>query len=341
MKHLLIPLLVVASFCTNAQLTESFADGNFSANPAWHGDDSLFQVNASFQLQSKGTVAKELSLSTSSTTIIGEWNFWCRFNASPSTANFMRVYLMSDSGNLKGPLNGYYVQLGGVTGSTDSITLYKQKGNTRFRIIGGRPGTVSKSNNQVRIKVLRDIDGNWQLFSDTTGGNNYALEGSGVDKEFTNAEHFGVFVKFTSSNALSYYLDDLYAGPEIVDTVPPRLDSVQIVSRTELQLVFNENVEVNSALNSANYSINNGMGEPVSAEFAMGRNDIVMLTLNTPLVNNVYQLRVNNISDNAGNIAATQQIPFTYDVFNAQPGNIVISESGSDTGYWIAGRGVY
>ena len=35
-----------------AQFTENFADGDFTANPAWGGSTSDYIVNASFQLQS-------------------------------------------------------------------------------------------------------------------------------------------------------------------------------------------------------------------------------------------------------------------------------------------------
>lgn len=326
MKPLILILLLSNCVLLDAQTSDQFSDGDFSQNPSWVGDDSLFQVNASHQLQSKGTIAKDICLSTPSSVISGEWHFWCRFNLSPSASNFMRVYLMSDSSNLKGSLNGYYVQLGGVTGSTDSITLYKQKGNIRYRIIGGRPGTVSKTNNLVRIKVLRDTNGNWQLFSDTSGGSNFALEGNGFDTEFSSTQSLGVFVKFTASNAQQYYLDDIYAGPEIVDNAPPRLDSVQVVSKTELRLVFDENVETNSALNIQHYTIYNGIGNPLSAQFETGRSDVVLLTLSTPLSNNSYQLTATDIADQSGNIAALQQMAFVYNVFNAKPGDIVISE---------------
>ena len=186
MKQLLNSLLILSFFAAHAQVTEHFSDGNFTSNPIWIGDDSLFQVNSGFQLQSKGTkgTSKDICLSTSSNFIdSAEWQCWVRFNLKPSAQNFCRFYLVSDQQDLKGILNGYFVQFGGVTGSKDSITLYKQKGKNLIRVIAGRPSTVSKSNNIVRIKILRDKVGNWQLFSDTIGGINFVLEGAGTDNE--------------------------------------------------------------------------------------------------------------------------------------------------------------
>jgi hypothetical protein len=326
MKPLLLLLLMSNGMLLYAQTSDQFTDGDFTQNPAWVGDDSLFKVNSSFQLQSKGTTAKDLSLTTASSTICGEWHFWCRFNLSPSTSNFMRVYLMSDSVNLKGALNGYYVQLGGVTGNADSITLYKQKGTARTRIIGGRPGTVSKTNNLVRVKVFRDQTGNWQLFSDTNGGYGYVLEGTGTDNELVTSSSMGIFVRFTSSNAQNYYLDDVYAGPMILDTVPPRLDSVQVLSDTLIRLVFSENVMGASALDPNHYAIDNGIKNPLSVQFEGNRNDVVLLKLRTRLTNNTYELVVSEMMDLAGNMAAITGTSFVYYVYDPEQYDLLISE---------------
>lgn len=314
-----------ASVC--AQTADSFEDGNATSDPVWSGDDSLFQVNTSLQLQSKGTTTKDISLSTPvSVAEDAEWSIWCRFAFNPSTSNYCRYYLLSDSANLKSKLNGYYIQFGGVTGSQDSITLYKQKGTIRTRIIGGRPATVVRSNNIVRVRVVRDKAGNWQLFSDTSGGRNYTLEGSGTDSEFANSSYMGVFAHFTSSNASGFYFDDVYAGPVIVDSVPPRIDSVKVILPNQLRIVFNEQVTALSALNVANYELSNGYGIPSTAAFYNGKPNIVLLTFPDAIVNNGYHLTATNIEDMAGNTLNMQQVFFNYYVFNAQIHDVLISE---------------
>ena len=55
MKQVLNLILAFAFFSLHAQVTEHFSDGNFTSNPHWVGDDSLFIVNTNFQLQSNGT----------------------------------------------------------------------------------------------------------------------------------------------------------------------------------------------------------------------------------------------------------------------------------------------
>ncbi|MCS7078363.1 MAG: hypothetical protein NZ455_16750, partial [Bacteroidia bacterium] len=227
-----------------AQVTDNFSDGNFTSSPAWVGDVGNFIVNTSFQLQSNASTAGNSSLATANTSINNtEWNVWIRFAFSPSTSNFCRFYLVSNQSDLKTPLNGYYVQLGGSTGSTDTISLYRQTGSVRTRIIAGIPGTVAKSNNLVRLKVTRDNIGNWELLADTTGtGAYFVSQGTAFDNTHTTTSYVGWYCQYTISNATKFYLDDLYVGPIIVDTTPPELLSATVVSPTEIDLLFNENL---------------------------------------------------------------------------------------------------
>lgn len=326
-KPLYLTLLLCATYCCRAQTTDQFSDGNFSTNPTWVGDDSLFQVNASLQLQSKGTTPKDISLATSITPFTEmEWQCWAKFNLSPSASNLCRYYLYSDVTNLKGSVNGYYIQLGGVTGNTDSITLYKQTGLVRTRIIAGRPATVAKNTNSVRFKVLRDNVGNWQLFSDTTGGTSFVLEGLGQDSAFSPAGFSGVFVRYTSGNANNYFFDDVYIGPKIIDTRAPTVDSILVLSATQLRLVFSEAVDSVTALSANHYSISNGIGTPSSVALEPGKTNVVILYLGVPLTNQSYELSASGIADLNGNISSTQLITFVYDHYIAQENDIVISE---------------
>ena len=150
-KYFSVLLIILCSNFCQSQIVDDFDDGNFSENPTWMGDDSLFQVNGLGQLQSKGStsIGKDIYLATQSNYLKGsEWNFLVRFNLSPSTQNFCRFYLLSDSSNLKATSNNaYYVQFGGITGNNDSIQFVKQVGSIRTILIGGRRGSVSNSNN--------------------------------------------------------------------------------------------------------------------------------------------------------------------------------------------------
>lgn len=328
MKQLLTFILIPVFCVAQAQIFEHFSDGNFTNTPAWFGDDSLFQVNSIFLLQSKGTLgtSKDISLATASNFMdSAEWQCWVKFNLSPSSQNFCRFYLASDQLDLKGSLNGYYVQFGGVTGNTDSITLYKQKGVVKTRIIAGRASTVSKATNMVRIKVLRDKLGNWQLFSDTLGGSNFALEGTGTDAEFITSIFCGFFVKYTSTNVSNYFLDDVYAGSFIVDITPPIVDSVNIINANTLRIKFSEDVDAATAINTTNYFIDNNVGIAVNANFEAGSNAVLVVQFQNNFINgNNYLLTVTNINDLNFNTLSSENVPFLF--FIPQKEDVLISE---------------
>ncbi|GIV44468.1 MAG: hypothetical protein KatS3mg035_1591 [Bacteroidia bacterium] len=118
-----------------AQVIDDFSDGDFTNNPTWIGDVSEFIVNANFQLQSNGPAANAtLHLSTASTyATTCEWRFWVRCAFNPSTTNLARIYLIADQADLESSLNGYYIQIGGVTGNVDAIDLFRQDGTTRTK----------------------------------------------------------------------------------------------------------------------------------------------------------------------------------------------------------------
>ncbi|MDW8302654.1 MAG: lamin tail domain-containing protein, partial [Bacteroidia bacterium] len=299
-----------------AQVSDDFSDGNFTSSPAWVGDVGNFIVNSSFQLQSNASTAGSSSLATANTSINNtEWNVWIRFAFSPSTSNFCRFYLVSNQSDLKTPLNGYYVQLGGSTGSTDTISLYRQTGSVRTRIIAGIPGTVAKSNNLVRLKVTRDNIGNWELLADTTGtGAYFVSQGTAFDNTHTTTSYVGWYCQYTISNATKFYLDDLYVGPIIVDTTPPELLSATVVSPTEIDLLFNENLKSSTTNVPTNYSISGGIGTPASANLDFINPKLVHLTLSSPLTPNVtYTVTCSNIQDLAGNtIGASNSANFMY-----------------------------
>ena len=57
------------------QFTDTFSDGNFTANPAWSGDIGNFEVDSFSKLHLNDSIANTSSLSTPSQAIInGSWD---------------------------------------------------------------------------------------------------------------------------------------------------------------------------------------------------------------------------------------------------------------------------
>ena len=186
---------------------------------------------------------------------------------------------MADNANLKGQQNGYYIRLG-ENGSFDSVDLWEQSGNKSTKIIDGVSGHCSKSSNTLRIKVSRNLFGDWEIFSDTLGGWAFSSEGKVKNNAHTSGSFFGILCNFTSSNSTKFYFDDFIVGPK--DTIPPVLKSLQVVTSNSLDLTFNEAVSMNSAQNANNYFVGNGIGNPSTA--ALDVADFSKVRLNFPLI---------------------------------------------------------
>lgn len=312
MKLLCITLLLcITSFPVFSQVYDHFSDEEFTTDPEWSGDDSLFMVSSG-ELRLNATTSSEAHLVTAfNRNDSTQWHFKCRFALSPSTQNFCRFYLMSTSPDLEGPLNGYYVQLGGVTGNTDSITLYKQAGTQRTKIISGRPGTVSKTQNIVSVQVFRTSNGVWKLYSDTSGGNRFTLEGEASDNQFTSCAYLGWFVRYTSGNSQRFFLDEVEAYTPLADTTAPRIDSVVVSGKNMLMVYFNENLDSSSATHLTNYELSLPDKNPFQARLI--KEDAVELAVNDSFVSKqTYRLVVRGVSDRHGNKAGTIETQVLY-----------------------------
>ena len=102
MFRLLAYLLLIMPHQCLAQVSDDFSDGDFTANPTWVGDETLFVVNSNCQLQLNAEAAGDASLfcdvDVSSDVHDGEyeWRFWLKEAFAPSGNNFCDVFLCSN-----------------------------------------------------------------------------------------------------------------------------------------------------------------------------------------------------------------------------------------------------
>jgi hypothetical protein len=327
MRALLIMLMTFPLF-VSAQLNDSFSDGDFTENPEWVGNTSQFMINASQQLQlnSSGDATSYLS-TTINTNGLSEWRIWTRLTFSPSSNNYARIYLVADQSNVAEPLNGYYLQLG-EAGSADAIELYRQSGTVNNFVCRGADGLVANSFT-LRIRVVRTTEGVWSIYADPTGGEDFQFQASGEDPTWESYSYFGISCKYTSSNATKFYFDDVYAGSAIIDDIKPQLLSVEITGTDKVSLFFSEPVDAVSASNIENYSVDQGLGYPVSA----ARDNITLSMVNLAFSQSitqgvVYNITVWDVADLAGNIMFPATLPFAF--YNVQPFDVLINEIMAD-----------
>ena len=299
--------------CVLSQVADDFSDGNFNRNPRWAGDTLQFEVNQAGQLHLKSQGSDTSVLLTESDDFPNtEWRFWIKLSFNTSSNNYARIYLASDTLDVLSPMNGYFLQAGGAD---DSIFIMKQQGTMH-------------STNTLRFKITRDEAGNWEAMVDTAGGFNYCRDGRFTDHTFMPARWFGVFCRYTSSNAAKFYFDDFYAGPVIHDTISPSIISAEVPSEKVINVAFTETVDRVSAETTANYVLSPGGKSPDSARMEAQR-PVVDLFLHDSMTEGAYgSLSVKNIADATGNRMRDTVVPVCY--YRPKAFDVLINEIMAD-----------
>ncbi|MBT2556321.1 lamin tail domain-containing protein [Hymenobacter sp. ISL-91] len=325
MKKLLLLLLLLPGLGAHAQLTDEFADGDFSQNPAWTGDEAAFQVNAARQLQSNGpaVTGTELQLVTPCLASTGtSWTFWANLKLATSSGNYADVWLMADRADLKtSGTRGYFVRLGGTP---DEVALFRQDatGSPAY-VVNGQDGTLgSATNNLVRVRVTRSVQNVWTLERDLAGGQSFASEGTGTDATYQSSAFCGVLLTYSSANNRAFYFDDF----RVLDATPPAAVQAAGVGPRTLDATFNEAVAATQ--NPASYQLPGGPA--VTAALRDATNPaLVHLTLSADLPAGGGTLEVRQVADLYGNVAAGPlTAAFSFGGVQAGPqfGQLLITE---------------
>ncbi|TAK49110.1 MAG: hypothetical protein EPO28_01000 [Saprospiraceae bacterium] len=334
-RHILLKtsfaLLLLNACYLHAQIQDDFSDGNLNENPEWQGDAGHFQVTATLELQlnapGAGTSALYLSTPIADSAV---WEVYFRLDFDPSNSNKLRIYLQSDSETLIGG-NGYFLSIG-EDGSADAIHLYRQDAGVTTLLADATIGAVATSPG-VRVKVTREEGALWTLSADYTGGANFTQELVAMDATYGAGSYFfGFDCTYTATRKDKFFFDDISVQPLLPDTEPPVLLSASPVSSAELDVFFNEPLDILTASEPSNYFLDNGVGEPLAA-FPDGADPaLVHLSLATSLQNLVnYTLTAAGIADVNGNAASSQNTSFTYvEVQEAAEFDVLINEIMAD-----------
>lgn len=304
-------LVMAVAIVARAQVADDFSDGDFTHNPAWQGDSLHFEVNPSKQLHLRWSGSDTSFLSTQGELFSGtEWNFWVKLSFNTSANNFMKVYLTADRMELNEQLNGSFLQIGGAS---DSIFVMKQTGTTAVALCQFPDVSTAHSTNALRIKITCDETGWWHAWADVSGGQNLMEEGSWYDPLADDHFWFGFWCKYTSSNATKFYMDEVYIGPVVRDTIPPNLVSLTVADSLHLSLRFSENLELTGAVNSENYTLLAEHYSPEKIEVVSTDPVELILGFGVPFHDQVTDtLKITNLFDLAGNRMSDTLVPFAW-----------------------------
>lgn len=331
---LIVSLLAVFPIYLFPQISDDFSDGDFIENPAWSGDDSLFVVNEQQQLQLQASAAGNaaLVLPNSIEESEMEWRFRIRLAFSPSDNNYARVFLMADSTDLRSPtLSGFFLQFG-EAGSNDVIELFHLSENQKNTVCRGRASVSSSFT--YNIKVNKNAQNHWQLWVDSRSSGIYSLDAEGdclsVAQPVSNRA-FGFYCVFTSGNRNKFYLDDVYIGPPIVDTIPPILLSVEtdLSAPNQLLLTFSEPLTDLSALSEQNYHIRETGDFAGLCEFeGEGQRSVRLFFSEDFQQRRMYHLEIYGVRDLSGNQIRVVEHEFVF--YKLQRNEVLITEVMAD-----------
>lgn len=328
---LLLVLTFLSQFVTSqTNWNENFNDSNFTTNPTWSGDTALFMINATKELQLDAPAVSAMAyLATPSKAgLEATWAFSLRMAFNPSSSNYAKVFLMSNSPILGGALQGYYLRLGGST--DDRIGLYRQNGTTSTLITQSDAGWLGQSNIDVRIQVTRDSNYIWTINADTTGGNNFALAATGNDSTFKTSAWFGWQCIYTSTRSKAFFLDDISVdGQLFTDTQKPKIIAAAIKEPYDIRLTFSEPVDSAKAARPGNFRLIKTNTNPQTVFWQPAAANEVLLSFASPFLERTdYDLRCEGVEDLFGNELSDTTITLAY--YNVGYRDVVISEIMAD-----------
>ncbi len=316
-----------------SQVMENFDDGNISENPPWCGDTNDFVVNAHQQLQLDATQAGESAICVNIEDLNVwnqemEWYFWIELGFAPSNNNFSRIYLLSNTSDLKSDsLRAFYLQFGENL-SQDAIELFYTENGQTSSVLRG-PDAMIAGSFDLKVKVAKTANDEWSLWIDEPAIGWYRMLTSALFEKRFESKYAGIYCKYTAGNATKFYYDDLYVGPALIDSISPVVnfcfgnDDFQTVSVTFSEIV-NE-----TSLESVNYVVEENGESPLACEYSFPNYNQVILYFSCHFdEDRVYHLKLKNMEDLSGNVISDTVISFFC--HKIKRNDVIISEIMAD-----------
>jgi len=318
MKYLLLALL--SSHCVVAQISDDFSDGNFSQNPKWHGNTSHFEIdslnrlhlNAPYETANSFLCLESPFLENTS------WELSLKMAFSPSASNYLDWYIIANDSLLSSCTEAYYIRVGGAD---DAIVLYKRKDNENSKLLESIAGIVNINPVEIRLKVERNIGGEFIVWADLLNANNWTLIGSTIDFTELNAYYSGVDCKYTSTRSDKFSFDNFSInGSPFIDSIAPKLMSVTRIDSTSISVEFGTNETL--GINTQQFEILPLASNPSS--IIQSENLVYLDFENSFPINEEFQLHILEITDSVGNYMNDTLIDFYWQ--KHQTFDIVLNE---------------
>ncbi|MAY84274.1 MAG: hypothetical protein CMP59_09085 [Flavobacteriales bacterium] len=328
---ILLLSLICQDLTAQISISDNFNDSNLYAPIRWSGDTNKFIVNSNLQLQLNDTNPSSPSFLTCSSTIIDNslWEFYIKLQFSPSSSNYAEVYLTSDQHDPSQAAEAYFLRIGGISGSSDDVSLYVRNANQNTELIDGIDGLAGGAIVEMKIRVRKDSNHLWELWIDENLNGNYISQGTAYDSSQSLSSYFSFWAKYTSSRSDKFFWDDLFiSGFPFMDNEPIEIVDLEVIDSATLHLQLSELADPITALSSVNYRLLDNWQNPTKIDFETSDSSVLKLDFNPPFVSGQRnKLVVQGLKDRSGNQMLSDSLSFTYYSFN-QPsfGDVRITE---------------
>lgn len=173
----------------------------------WTGDVSMFDFsNDSINLSAPRQSATVFICRESEAAVNAEFSCSVKMDYTPSSVNYVKFYIMSDSPDLTGELDGYYLRIGY---SDKTFALYRQEGRDVFKLASAEAGLLDSPAPDFSFRLSREGESNWTFeYRDNKAGGDYETCFSVEDDTFTRTAFTGFVVKFSSTRNEAFHFAD-------------------------------------------------------------------------------------------------------------------------------------
>ncbi|MGK6352086.1 hypothetical protein [Parapedobacter sp. DT-150] len=168
------------------------------------------------------------------------WEAGIQVDGTLSTSNYVRLYLVATNESLRGPQQGYHLQIDG-TDEGHTYRLWRQNGNTRAIIFESQNIPNTGNGFRARVRIVCTAEGRWQLFADEYDSGAFAAitgkDGTPhvLDTTYTLGGYAGYLVNCSPARRAGYKLDYL-----LIKVLDPTADSTPPDAAGPNDILINE-----------------------------------------------------------------------------------------------------
>lgn len=179
--------------------------------------------------------------------------------------------------------------------------------------------TGSSTNTLKYVKVYYKLDGGAEILFSTNGDNTGNFGSVTASQNISSGTNIQIIVRINNPNAGDKTIfDELTVTGDPPDVTAPQLISVATADANNLILKFNEALEQTSAETLTNYTVNNSIGNPLSATLDTDPSIVHLNFANTFAENTNYSINIKNISDLSANVLSDTTANFSYIPFRLE-----------------------